>query len=91
MSDKTFLLELREQAQQEPDAFLRSLLREQADDIESAITVFQKSLTSETLARLNGEWARGWRYLTKSQERPEPEPPLAGSPEVFAEDVEEAA
>jgi hypothetical protein len=93
MSDeKTFLLELREQAKEEPSALLRSFLRDQADLIDDAIKVLAKAPTRSNMVILNGLWARGERYLMRSQERPEPEPPLAGTPEVHGEDeLEEAA
>jgi len=92
MSEKTFLLELRDQAKEEPAPFLRMFLRDQADLIADAIKAFAKSPTRSNMVILNGLWARGERYLLQSQERPEPEPPLAGTPEVYAEDeMEEAA
>lgn len=90
MSDeKTFLLELREQAQQEPALYLRMFLRDQADLIDNDIGVLAKSPTRANMVTLNGAWARGERLLMQSQQ-PEPEPPLAGSPEVFEEDEEAA-
>lgn len=68
MSDeKTFLLELREQAQQEWRPLHRALLRDWADEIDYAIKELAKSPTRKNLARLNNYWARGWRYLEKSR------------------------
>lgn len=90
MSDeKTFLLELREQAQQEPALYLRMFLRDEADFIDTAIKELAQSPTRAKMIMLNCAWARGERLLMQSQQ-PEPEPPLAGSPEVFEEDEEAA-
>lgn len=88
--EPTFLFELRDQAQMEPRPFIRLFMRDHADFIEEAIKAFAESPTRSRLATLNSQWARGWYYLQMSQERPEPEPPLAGSPDVFEEDEETA-
>lgn len=65
---KTFPEELRERAQLEWKILLRGFLLQQADEIEEAVAAFAASPTSEAKAHLEGVWARGWRYLTQSQE-----------------------
>lgn len=73
MREKTFLLELRDQAKAEPSAELRSQLRSHADLIADALWHLSASETASNLARLNGLWARAQRLLMRSQEGAGPE------------------
>ena len=71
--EKTFLLELRDQAKQEPNAELRADLRRHADLISDACVDLHLLETTANLVRLNSLWARAARLLMRSQEGAGPE------------------
>ena len=71
--EKTFLLELRDQAKQEPSIVLRDELRRHADLISEACIDLRRSETAANLVRLNSLWARATRLLMRSEEGVGPE------------------
>ena len=73
MTEKTFLLELRDQAKEEPSDVLRDDLRNHADRISEAIYNLDASPTPSNMVALNGIWARAQRLLMRSQEGVGPE------------------
>lgn len=73
MTEKTFLLELRDRAKEERSAVLRGELRNHADLIGEAIYNLDASPTPSNMVALNGLWARARRLLMRSQEGAGPE------------------
>ena len=71
--EKTFLLELRDQAKQEPNAELRADLRRHADLISDAISYLEANPTATNMVVLNGLWSRAQRLLMRSEEGVGPE------------------
>ena len=88
MTEKTFLLELRDQAKEEPNAVLRDELRYYADRIEDVTEDLFISPTPSNMVRLNGLWAHAQRLLMRSQEGAGPE---GGGGAMRVDELEEAA
>jgi len=85
--EKTFLLQLRDQAKQEPNAELRADLKHYANLITDAISVLDRLPTTTNMVALNGLWARAQRLLMRSEEGVGPEGGGAGkrAPEPLAQ------
>lgn len=60
---RTLLLELRDAAKVETDSIKRHMLRELADDLDTAIYDLFANPTAENLSAVNGHWAAGVRAL----------------------------
>lgn len=89
MTEKTFLLEIRDQAKSEASAILRDELRNYADLLAVAITMLDHFPTTSNMVRLNGLWARAQRLLMRSQEGAGPEGGGGGALRV--DELEKAA
>ena len=73
MTEKTFLLQLRDQAKEEPNDDLRVELWVTADFVETALGVLYRYPTTSNMVTLNGIWARAQRLLIRSEEGVGPE------------------
>lgn len=82
MTDKTFLLELRESAMTNRNPQYRTIVRDVADRLAAAITAFADFPSRATCVEVNGLWAVGERTL---KNQPQDDPPLGGAVRVERE------
>lgn len=77
MTEKTFLFELRDAARVMENADYRGMLKAVADSLDSAIESFHSHPTNETLAEVQGLWAKALRIFQRRPDNAPPPAPLA--------------
>lgn len=84
MTEKTFLFELRDAARQMENLDYRLMMKEVADQLASAIDSFHNHSTNETLAEVQGLWAKATRIYNRRPDNAPPPAPLAPAIELRA-------
>lgn len=84
MSEKTFLFELRDAARVMENADYRGMLKTVADSLDLAIEYFYSHPTNETLAEVNGLWAKAVRIFARRPDNAPPPAPLAPAMRIAA-------
>jgi hypothetical protein len=81
-TQKHLSFELGDSARQCSDADYRFMLKAMADYLDGAVSAFCVWPTEENLRSLNDAWAAADRVLKNTPTEADPQPPVAGSPEV---------
>jgi hypothetical protein len=68
---KSFLLEVREIARNCPDVLMRKVVRDAADEVDSALRALILDTTTGNMKRLNGAWSRASRVAELAKLTPD--------------------